>query len=97
MVHEIANVYAMRAERWATTEAERRQMLSREVVEAEIRLFDVDEWAATLGHPLRLQLPGDVWEAVPSEWWSGWGDATSEWSHDLPAAFSPGRAPTGAG
>lgn len=87
-VNEIANASAMRAERWATSDDEKRQMLSREIIEGEIRLLDLHKWARSLGHPLHLRTSDDLWESVPEEFWSNWENPTIEWSHDLPAAFA---------
>lgn len=60
----VADAWAMRSQRWTASELEGLRIPTRDVIELFVRLYDLDEWARSLGRSLDLGAPG-----VPEEAW----------------------------
>jgi hypothetical protein len=82
VLREVADAAAMRSRRWTPAGGKEPRIPTRAVIELMIRLDDVDDWAAELGHPLDLPesgVPDEVWpledpppELQPDDFISVW-------------------------
>ena len=80
-LREIADAWAMRSVLWTPSDQDLR-IPTRRVIELFVRLYDLDEWARGLGHPLDLDERG-----IPEEVWSRGAPEAEISANDLAARF----------